>query len=107
MLAATHHSEGGGLAERIIQTVQEKIRYVIISGSKNWTEYLSAIQEAINNTPRESTLVTPNQAWNSNDHLEIAGRNLIKYQSEIIEKSNLNRRAKKFTLNDCVWVDTC
>jgi hypothetical protein len=106
MLAATHHSEEGGLAERMIQTVQEKIRCVKISGRENWTEYSSALQEAINNTPPESTLVSPYQAWNSNDHLKIARRNLIKYQNKMIEKSNLSRRAKEFTLNDRVWVNT-
>jgi hypothetical protein len=84
-----------------------KVRCVIISGRENWTEYLSAIQEAINNTPPESTLVTPNQACNSYDHLEIARRNLIKYQREMIEKCNLNRWAEEFTLYDHMWVDTC
>jgi hypothetical protein len=106
MLVATHHSEGGDLAERMIQIVKEKIQCVIISSRKNWTEYLLAIQEAINNTLPESTLVTPNQSWNSNDHLKIARRNLKKYQSEMIEKSYLNRQAKGFTFNDGVWVDT-
>lgn len=109
------HSEGNSIAERAIQSVQEKINLMLQENKdteENWDLILPSVALTINTTCHRSTGFTPHDIYarwlanQTNDSRAIATTNQLSAQVNSKQYFDQRHVPKQFAVDDLVWVKT-